>query len=49
MRTAEIALQVAAALSMGVAITAYKAARFGAVEAVQAINRGIERRTHGNG
>lgn len=48
MRTAELALQIAAALSMGVAITAFKAARFGAVEATQAINRSIERRTHGN-
>lgn len=43
MRTAEIALQVAAALSMGVAITAYKAARFGAVETGRAINRSIGR------
>lgn len=48
MRTAELAFQVAAALSMGVAITAFKAARFGATETLQAINRGIERRTHGN-
>lgn len=47
MRTVEITVQVAAALSMGVAITAFKAARLGAVEAGRAINRGI-RRTDGN-
>lgn len=48
MRTVEIALQVAAALSMGVAITAYKAARFGATEATQAINRSIGRGDRGH-
>jgi hypothetical protein len=42
MRTVELTVQVAAALSMGVAITAFKAARFGATEAASAIARRIQ-------
>jgi hypothetical protein len=42
MRTVELAVQIAAAVSMGCAITAFKAARFASVEAASAITRRIQ-------
>lgn len=48
MRTVEITVQVAAAISMGVTVVAFKAVRFGAVEATQAINRSIGRGDRGH-
>lgn len=43
MRAVELACQVAAAISMGCAVVVVKAARFGAVETAQAIDRRIHR------